>query len=310
MTRSALSPSPKNRQPVSGQTARGRSSPIAGRQARQRTFRRRVRRFEAALTRFNLRPRPIHVRPLADLVKNTAWSPSKVVSCLLLSAAIVLIGLVHTQDEWFLYAEDVHFNQLSYLEPGDLYQLSQVEGWNTLWVQPEDIRRRILENPYVEDVNLRLQLPARLEVSVQEHPPVAIWQTQAGDFWIASNGATLPVKGQVDASLPRIVDMLQEARLLGAPDAAAGPSAVDPRVLTSAMALMETMPELENKVRFNRSVGLNFPLPDKEIWVYWGDGKNTTKKLSNLTAVRQVLDDGETAAQIIDVRFVNRPYFR
>ena len=86
--------------------------------------------------------------------------------------------------------------------------------------------------------------------------------------------------------------------------------AVDADVLDSALALMGQMPALNNKVRYNRGVGLNFPMPGHDIWVYWGDGANTESKMENLAAARLALASLEESPQIVDVRYVHRPYFR
>jgi cell division protein FtsQ len=105
--------------------------------------------------------------------------------------------------------------------------------------------------------------------------------------------------------LPQIIDSLQEAHVIGA-----GPPAIDPQVLTSALALVEAMPELDGIVRYTESIGLNFPLPDPAVWVYWGDGFDMESKLENLAVSRDLIRNAEEPAQILDVRFVDRPYIR
>jgi hypothetical protein len=55
-------------------------------------------------------------------------------------------------------------------------------------------------------------------------------------------------------------------------------------------------------------VGLNFPLPEPAVWVYWGDGFDLENKLENLTVARDMLRKDEEPAQIVDVRIIDRPY--
>jgi cell division protein FtsQ len=108
-----------------------------------------------------------------------------------------------------------------------------------------------------------------------------------------------------ELALPQIVDSLQEARAIGD-----GPLALDRTVLDAALALVKALPELEGKVRYNQSVGLNFPLPEPAVWVYWGDGLDLETKMLNLDATRQLVRASEDPAQILDLRFEDRPYLR
>ena len=62
-------------------------------------------------------------------------------------------------------------------------------------------------------------------------------------------------------------------------------------------------------MRYNQQIGLNFRLPDKPFWVYWGDGGNVEQKLENLAVGEQLLADGRLEGEVIDVRF-DRPYVK
>jgi cell division protein FtsQ len=239
-------------------------------------------------------------------LSGTGWQVSKLLSAVVLAIALTAIVWVHTQDDWFVYAEDVQFNNLVHLHAEDLYAAAQVEGWNIFWLQPQEVRRRLLEHPWIEDARVGLELPAGITVHVEEMAPVALWITNAGTLWLAADGGTMPVEGEPDPNLPQIIDSLQEARTVTETQRLT----MNPQILASAIALAQAVPELEGKVRYNRSVGLNFPLPKPPIWVYWGDGYYMQQKLDNLAAAREAVKQSDTPAQIIDVRFVERPYFR
>ena len=214
--------------------------------------------------------------------------------------------MIHTDDEWFVYAEDVRFTNVSYLDPAELYRQSGIEGWNLLWLTDSLVRERILEHPYVVDATVSLRLPAQITVSVVETRPIALWVMRDATLWLTSEGRALPAAGPTDPSLPQIIDILGEAQAIGS----GSERAIDPAVLDSALALMAQMPSLHHKVRYNRDVGLNFPMPDHDVWVYWGDGENMERKLENLAAARTALAKLEKPPQLVDVRFVHSPYFR
>lgn len=280
---------------------------------RKRAVSRHKRRFEAAFARLPL-PTDLGARmqtvELPAVLQPTPWYLSKTLSLLLVLGALASFVMLHTQDEWFIYREDVRFHNLIRLRGDDLYQIGGVEGWNVFWVEPEAIRERLLALPWVEDVQVSVGLPASVAVNVTEMKPVAVWVTNEGNYWLAANGAALPIvtmeeSAMPELALPQIIDSLQEARVNGDESLA-----IDPHVLSSALALVESLPELEGKVRYNQSVGLNFPLPDPAVWVYWGDGFDIETKLENLEVTRELVRGTEEPAQILDVRFGNRPYVR
>jgi len=264
-----------------------------------------MRRFESAIARLEIGERLPSAAGITRVALGSGWHPSKIVSALLVVAAVAALALIHVDDDWFVYAEDVQFRNLTYLDSAELYRQSEVEGWNTLWLTTSHIRNQLLDHPYVADATVNIRLPAQVTVDVVETYPVALWVTKDETLWLTAGGAALPAAGPTDPALPQIIDILGEAQAVGRDT-----RAVDADVLDSALALMGQMPALNNKVRYNRGVGLNFPMPGHDIWVYWGDGANTESKMENLAAARLALASLEESPQIVDVRYVHRPYFR
>ena len=302
---------------------RGRTTPAPAnpyqRARRKRTVMRQVRQFESVLARLPLHKLNVGARlqsiTVPAAVQGTPFHFSKLLSCLLLAAALSGLTLLHTQDDWFVYAEDIRFTNLIRLRADDLYAAADVEGWNVFWVQPEEIRARLLAQGWVADAQVAVTLPAAVDIQIQEMEPVAVWVTNAQSYWLASNGAAMPISDASVAAadsalpataLPQIIDSQQEARAVGTDETIR----MDAQILNSALTLMAALPELENNMRYNRTVGLNFPLPDPAVWVYWGDGLDMEAKLENLAATRQTVRTRETPPQILDIRFVNRPYVR
>jgi cell division septal protein FtsQ len=240
----------------------------------------------------------------------TPWRLSKSISLLLLLGALTSLFLLHTQENWFVYREDVRFHNLIRMRGDDLYQDLNLDGLNIFWVEPESIRTALLALPWVADAQVQVSLPANISVSLTEMTPSAVWVTNGGNYWLAANGSALPVatmEGSAlpDVAMPQIVVSLQEARVVGN-----GPLTIDSQVLKSAMTLMAAMPELGQSVRYNKSIGLNFPLPDPPLWVYWGDGFDMDAKLQNLAVARDLVRNSEKPAQIVDVRLIDQPYVR
>lgn len=280
---------------------------------RKRAASRQKRRFEAVFARL---PKPPGLRlqvqsiALPAVLQPTPWYLSKTLSLLLVLGALASFYLLHTEEDWFVYREDVSFTNLIRMRGDDLYNVIDLDGMNIFWVEPEAIRTALLALPWVEDAQVQVGLPASLSVHVTEMTPAAVWVTNEGNFWLAMNGSALPVatleeSALPELALPQIVDTLQEARAISD-----GPLAIDPQVLNSALTLMAAMPELGGSVRYNKAIGLNFPLPDPAVWVYWGDGFDMEIKLENLEVARKMLRTAEEPAQIVDVSLIDRPYVR
>ena len=310
-----LNPSASSQKPASKGTGRGKNNlPNPYQQARRkRVASRQKRRFEAVFSRipiptnFAIR---LHGVEVPAVLLPTPWHFSKVASILLLLGALASVYLLHSQEDWFVYREDVRFHNLIRMRGDELYQGLNLDGLNVFWVEPESIRSALLALPWVEDAQVTVGLPAAISVNVTEMTPAAVWVTNNGNYWLSMNGAALPIatldeSALPELALPQIVDTLQEARVIGD-----GPLAMNPQVLNSALTLMAAMPELGDTVRYNRSVGLNFPLPDPNLWVYWGDGFDIEAKMENLAVARDLVRHAEKPAQIVDVRLLDRPYVR
>jgi cell division protein FtsQ len=271
-------------------------------QARRRRITRVVRRFEAS---FAALPKPLRLPMVwgAPRLGSSGWHVSKLISLALAVTVAVVLGQIHTQEQWFVYRENVQVRNLTYLDADTLYQAAEVDGWNIFWLRANDIRQRLLALPYVADATVKIQLPNQVELVIQEQQPVALWVTEQEQRWVMPSGAALPIRDQRGAHLLQIIDPHGEAQAL-----AQTTPVIDRTVLQSALTLLEKFPEL-TQLRFNRDYGLNFNLPGAATWVYWGDGEKMETKFANLMAVQKLIAAGKENPQLIDVRF-DRPYIR
>lgn len=265
---------------------------------RRRQAVRQLRQVEAVIGRVRL-PETAGVRlrwPTA--VGLTHWSPSRIASALLLVAVIAALSWLHTDSLWFVYRENVTFKGITYVNADELYAQSDIDSWNIFWLSPRAIRARLMALPTVADVQVHIQLPNQLVVEVQEEEPVALWVTQAGNFWVLPDGTALPEPVPGKEGLLQIIDPQRDAQAWGDTTG----TAIDVGVLQSAQTLLGYMPGVD-QIYFNKGVGLNFHLPDSSSWVYWGDGLNMDKKYTNIVGIQQQLRTAGSQPKIIDVRF-------
>jgi cell division protein FtsQ len=284
--------------------------PAARRRVNQRKkqrFTRRVHRFESFLPAIKL-PALRPALPALDFGRPLRWlARARMVwlSLLVAVALAALVAWVHLDEYWFIYTEDAQFNNLTYLERDELWQLAELDGWNVFWIDAAAVRERVMSHPYVDDATVRVApFAAKVTVDIVPERPVALWVTDAGTRWLLDDGTALEPRGETLPGLLEIIDLPASATM---PGSALG-TAMDPAVLASAQGVANRLPGAA-PLRYNQQIGLNFRLPDKPFWVYWGDGGNVEQKLENLAVGEQLLADGRLEGEVIDVRF-DRPYVK
>ncbi|HRW04690.1 MAG TPA: FtsQ-type POTRA domain-containing protein [Caldilineaceae bacterium] len=263
---------------------------------RRRRTARQVRRFEsvvahvpgAALADYDWRAR----------VGQMKWRPSHLLSLCLFVLAFGGIGWVHYDEQWYVYREYVTFHNTTHQTADELYELIEVDGWNIFWLSASAIRDRLVALPTIADAQVQITPPHWITIDITETEPVALWITQDGDFWLLPDGTALARTDERYDQLPRIIDHLREASALGDMQQ----QEIDPDVLSSALALLQRVPAIEN-LYYNAGYGLNFHMPGSTTWVYWGDGNNADQKYQNLLTIAQDLRTQQQAAEIVDVRF-------
>lgn len=265
----------------------------------------RIRPFESLLPSASEQPRlnlpGVEFGPIWQVLRNRMlWAA--VVVLMVISSVVAWVSL---DERWYVYREDVHFNGLNYLDAETLWGLGAIDGWQIFWLNGEKIRQRMLQNPYVADVEVRISpLKTKVTVDVTEVRPVALWTTDVGTRWLRDDGRALVPIGATPPGLMQILDGPADATLPGAEKG----EAIDPAVLRSAQALANRLPGVA-PLRYNSLVGLNFRLPNSAYWVYWGDDDEIEKKLENLAAAETLLNSGRAQGAVIDVRF-DRPYIK
>ena len=275
-------------------------------QKRRQRIARQVQRFEAVLPDLPLGGRVstphVPLQSMGGWLLRRRWFW---LAALCLAGVCAVLTWAHTDERWFIYREDIHFNGLHYLTEDELWPLTQLDGWNVFWIDRGAVRQRLLQDPYVADAKVHVSaLEGKATVDVTEAAPVALWMTDEATLWLRDDGTALQPKGEMPPGLLQILDGPAEATAPGVPLAAA----IDVEVLRSAQGLANRLPGVA-PLRYNRDVGLNFRLPGKPYWVYWGDSADVERKVENLAAGEKLLADGKLEGEIIDVRF-ERPYVK
>lgn len=196
-----------------------------------------------------------------------------------------LLGLFFLGDEF--YVDSAEIGGLKYSTREQVYQSAGVQDYSVFWVDGAAAARRIEMLPFVKHATVHPLLPNRVRIDVVEREPVAVWQADGHDFWIDSQGVTLPVSSQVDI-LPLLTDLDGSTVVAGA---------VDPHIASGVAELHRQLPDIR-QFAYDRSRGLHFTMPTGTV-VILGESERLAERVEHLIALQTSLAaQGRTANEI------------
>ncbi len=222
-------------------------------------------------------------------------------SRLIAAVLLLLMGwatyVIFDSPSFYVYEVEVQGNAAVTAE--EVYASSGLEGMSVFWVNPVTIATHVSALPNVKSAQVDVRLPARVFISVEERLPEIVWQTGSTQWWIDADGTIVPARTDLSDVLT-IVDT--DAQPVSAGEA------LDPSVLGAAHSLRRLLPELP-VMHYSRGTGISFTTG--EGWpVYLGDGFDMDAKLTVLVALRQDLLARGVSPEFIDIRFVERPFYK
>ena len=233
--------------------------------------------------------------------RGRAWLLARLAALILLFACSSLLYHVATSDEFRVVTVRVSGNQL--LTASELEAAAAVSGANIFWVRQEEVRRRLQTLPAVQSARVAAFLPNRVEMRIGERPPVAVWLAGGTPWLVSAEGRILAV-APAGLALP----------LLRSTDPTPlGPgSQVDVRALDAALRLQQLLVASGTAARefeYSPDTGVSI-VADFGPRVHFGDADDLEWKMVSLGAVRRELQRTGQRAELIDVRFKDRPYVR
>jgi len=221
---------------------------------------------------------------------------SRLAAALLLMFAGWVIYAIFNSSNFYVYGIEVRGTTTVTYE--EVYSISGLEGLSVFWVDPAAIARQVETLSNVKSAHVKVRLPARVIVTVEERTPVILWQTGDAQWWVDAEGIILPPRAHLSDALTII-------------DADAKPvspgQALDLSVIQTAQSLRQLLPELP-VMNYSRATGISFTTG--EGWpVYLGDGQDMDAKLTILVNLRKDLMARGITPECIDVRFIERPFY-
>jgi len=228
------------------------------------------------------------------------WILAKTAACGVLVAGIGVASQIATSKQFHVAEVVIAGNELVAAE--DIAATINVGGMNTFAVRGRRLERTLRADPAIESVSVRPRLPNTVEIAVSERAPAVVWETAGRSVLTDAEGLALRDGSRDD--LP----------VVHAPE---GPTP-DPggRVDLDTVRMAEALvPRLASEglaggqLEYRPSYGATLILADSARLAI-GTGDGLEDKLAAYRAIRSYLDQNRTKAQFIDVRFLERPYFR
>jgi len=186
-------------------------------------------------------------------------------------------------------------------------------GTSIFAVRGMRIARAMEGIPAVKSAEVRAVLPSTVNVFLQERMPVAAWVVGQSRALIDEDGLVL---GDADALRPES-PLREIAPSLPAISAPEGPAVqlgdrVDPAVVHVAQSVGPRLVAIGmpgSQVEYHPATGVSLVVPGGPR-IILGNADDLAAKLDAVQAIRGHLDATHQTAQLIDVRFLERPYYR
>jgi cell division septal protein FtsQ len=179
-----------------------------------------------------------------------------------------------------------------------------LQGANVFWIRRSEVAARVRRLPAARGVEVRVSLPGRVELIVDERTPYVSWQSGDAMFLVDREGLVLSPRPP-DQPLVIIHD-------IDGSQVAPG-SRVDQAALRTVSALSQSLPKAvgiePTEYDYSRALGIEVPTPEGTRLRFGGDD-SLEAKVATLVALRARLAQDGSRPSVIDLRFPSRPYFR
>lgn len=259
--------------------------------SRQRARRKAVRSASSAGVR---RKGGFSVRSVLRLLP-----PALYLSVLILAAWLLYYSIA---SPYFLVREvSVSGNRL--LDADQAMDATGALGQNVLRLQEDDIERAVATVSAVRSARVVMALPGRLNIEITERTPLVQWQAREGSFLVDRDGVVFS-RQQPPTPVPLVKEW-------DGPPMGEG-SHVDPAVLGAVETLSMVLPSRAGIqppwFEYSHSSGVAIPAQGGPRIVF-GDADDLDGKIRALSAIRRHLEEIKARAEIIDLRFKDRPVY-
>ena len=245
------------------------------------------------------------------------WVLGRVLALALLVGAGWVVYDCGSSDRFQVRSVRIQGNVL--LGRAEVESVAAVTGANIFWVDRARAAERLRALPLVERVEIGARLPDTVDIAIVERQPAAFWVSGDRSYLVDAEGVILkavdPETQQARACAgqpcdPRLAPLPTVAQLDGQPLAPG--DRVDAGALVTSARLETLLPAAGvQPLGFEWSPDAGLQVPTRDGWRARFDGSgNIDQQIAALRSIRDELARAHAAAELIDVRFGDRPYFR
>ncbi len=215
--------------------------------------------------------------------------------------------------------QSIHVQGNVLLSQAEVERAIAVRGANVFWIDRAEAAERVRRLPLVERAEITPTLPDGVDVSIVERQPAAFWISGERSYLVDREGVILkPVDAAAQQARacagqpcdPRLTALPTVVQLDGPPLIAG--ERVDARALESAAQLGRLLPTVGVlPLGFEWSADQGLEVPTREGWrVRFNTAGDVGEQARTLLTIRDHLAATHAKAEVIDVRFADRPYYR
>lgn len=235
------------------------------------------------------------------------WVVARLVGMALVVAGGWVVYTASTASEFQVRRVRVHGASL--LSQSDVEQAAAVLGANVFWVDHAAAEARLESLALVVRAEVTPILPDTVNVRIVERQPAAFWVSGGQTYVVDKEGVVLRPLAEdegvfADQPLPTVAEL--DGRVLNPGDV------VDASALTTWARLAALLPSAGVRPKAAQwSPDFGLEVQTQEGWrARFDSAGNLERQVDSLRAIRDYLANNKTPAEVIDVRFGDRPYYR
>ena len=230
------------------------------------------------------------------------------------TVAFCLLAILFTSVSANFHVSKITINGLNRLSPLEVEATLNLAQTPVVAVDTSGISRQLSQAyPELSNIRVRLSMPSTIIISALERAPFISWSTKDHVFWIDSNGAIFPARGNATPPLSILSDNLPPLSTPAAgqndSQSALAQEKLDPAILHAILELSSKMP---NQTSFVYSAQNGLGWVDQHGWkVFLGmDFSDLSTKILEYQAIATTLETQGIQAVMVSVEDVNAPFFR
>lgn len=213
----------------------------------------------------------------------------------------LLVGLVLMIQSPLFQVRSIQIEGLERYTEGQVVQAINIMGSSIFFINPERIKQDLtLTYPGLSKVEVQLAWPAVVRISIEERLPALAWNWDGHVRWVDQNGVAFEPHSldvdviQINSNMlpPTVQDRF-----------------VDPRLVDTVRVLANYLPD-DVRMVFDENHGLGWH--DSRGWVvYFGfNDDDADQKMKVYLALVEYLEGKRITPKVINIEFVDSPYFR